>query len=120
MMSEWNATKQTYKRKAQVMDAEATKTDRTGRFKRTVWSKHHPMLVELLVNRSVAGPSTLRRQHEVEQRPMARLQNPEYLVMFVWYILRIVADGEARVACCGGGSSSDEDDTTNTSKAYER
>jgi hypothetical protein len=72
-------------------------------------------LTELLVARSVAGLSTLARetrrwlksakQYEVDQRPMARLQNPEsqaryasYIVKFVCYFLRILADEESRIA----------------------
>jgi hypothetical protein len=70
-------------------------------------------LTELLVERSVKGLSTLAREtrrwlrsakrQEVDQRPMARLQNPEsqacyanYMIKFVCYALRFVADAEAR------------------------
>ena len=55
---------------------------------------------------------------EIDQRPIARLQNPEsqaryasYMVKFVCYALRFVADAEARMAAqegCDGGS--DEED----------
>ena len=72
-------------------------------------------LVELLVEQSVQGLSTLGREtrrwlrsakrQEVDQRPLARLQNPEsqaryagYIVKFVCYLLRIIADGEQMLA----------------------
>lgn len=127
------------------MDAEAAKTDRTGWFNRTGWLAHlakrnrvhlaHAIrlpdrnetklqqaakVVELLVERSVCGLSTLAREtrrwlrsaqrEEIDQRPIARLQNPEsqacyarYMVMFVCYLLRIIADEEAR----GGDNRAD-------------
>ena len=84
-------------------------------------------LTELLVERSVKGLSTLAREtrrwlrsakrQEIDQRPIARLQNPEsqaryagYMVKFVCYALRFVADAEARVAAQEGGDEcSDED-----------
>ena len=85
-------------------------------------------LTELLVERSVKGLSTLAREtrrwlrsakrQEVDQRPMARLQNPEsqaryasYMVKFVCYALRFVADAEARlIAQKRSGEVSDEDE----------
>ena len=82
-------------------------------------------LVELLVERSVRGLSTLAQEtrrwlksakrQEVDQRPIARLQNPEsqaryarYMVKFVCYVLRFMAeaDAEARLDAQGGSSSS--------------
>ena len=70
-------------------------------------------LVELLVEQSVQGLSTLGREtrrwlrsakrQEIDQRPLARLQNPEsqvryagYMVKFVCYFLRIIADAGQR------------------------
>ncbi|KAJ8118474.1 hypothetical protein OPT61_g566 [Boeremia exigua] len=85
-------------------------------------------LTELLVERSVKGLSTLAREtrrwlrsakrQEIDQRPIARLQNPEsqaryagYIVKFVCYALRFVADAEARIAVQeGGNKGSNEDD----------
>jgi superfamily II DNA helicase RecQ len=138
LLGEWKTTKQGHEAEAQVMEAEAAKTDRTGWFKRTGWLEHlaernrvhlahaiklprrdEPKLnrarlvVERLVERSVCGLSSLSRetrrwlksaqQFEIDQRPLARLQNPEsqaryagYMVMFVCYFLRILADEEAR------------------------
>jgi hypothetical protein len=71
-------------------------------------------LTEELMERSVRGlathPQETRRwlrsaqQTEIDQRPLARLQNPEsqatdtsYMVRFVCFHLRIVADEERRV-----------------------
>lgn len=88
--------------------------------------------VEALVERSVAGLATLARetrrwlrstqQQEVDQRPMARLQNPEsqaryagYLVMFTCYFLRILADDEAR-AEDAVEEDSDDSSTSSTSR----
>ena len=151
MLAGWRATQQTHNEQAQVMEAEAAKTDRTGWFKRTGWLEHFAErnlthlahqarmpdrsevklkqaaeLVEALMERSVAGLSTLARQTrrwlrsaqqtEVDQRPLARLQNPEsqaryagYMVRFVCYMLRIVADEEARMARGSEGEQTDED-----------
>jgi superfamily II DNA helicase RecQ len=85
-------------------------------------------LTELLVERSVKGLSTLAQEtrrwlrsakrQEVDQRPMARLQNPEsqaryagYMVKFVCYALRVVADAEARmIAQDSSGEVSNEDE----------
>ncbi|KAH7111886.1 hypothetical protein B0J11DRAFT_543194 [Dendryphion nanum] len=74
----------------QVMDAEAAKTDKTGWFTRT------------LVRETRRWLRSAKRE-EIEQRPIARLQNPEsqdryagYLIMFVCYFLRIVVDGGRR------------------------
>ena len=39
-LAEWDATKQVHKEKAQIMDAEVAKTDKTGWFKRTGWLEH--------------------------------------------------------------------------------
>jgi hypothetical protein len=81
-------------------------------------------LTELLVERSVKGLSTLAREtrrwlrsakrQEVNQRPIARLQNLEsqaryasYIVKFVCYALRFMADAETRTIA---QESSDEDD----------
>ena len=83
---------------------------------------------ELLVERSVKGLSTLAREtrrwlrsakrQEIDPRPIARLQNPEsqaryagYMVKFVCYVLRLVADAKAIVAAQeGGNEGSDEED----------
>jgi superfamily II DNA helicase RecQ len=71
-------------------------------------------LTEQLIEKCVKGLATLpqetrrwlrsARQTEVDQRPLARLQNPEsqatyagYIVRFVCFYLRIVADEEMRV-----------------------
>jgi superfamily II DNA helicase RecQ len=146
LLGEWGETEIKHEKKMQVMDADAAKTDRTGWFIRTGWLQHlakrnrvhlahaiklpnrnEPKLkqaarvVELLIERSVAGLSTLAREtrrwlrsaqrEEIDQRPIARLQNPEsqaryagYMVMFVCYFLRIIANEEARAA-----SGSDDD-----------
>ena len=152
-LAEWKLTKHAHEKKAQVMDAQVAKTDKTGWFKRTGWLEHFAdrnlihlahqtrlpdrgeaklqraaKLTELLVERSVQGLSTLAREtrrwlrsakrQEIDQRPIARLQNPEsqaryasYMVKFVCYALRFVADAEARLAAQeGGGEGSDEDD----------
>ena len=149
-LAEWKRTKDAHKEEAQVMDAQVAKTDKTGWFKRTGWLEHFAgrnlihlahqtrlpdhgevklqraaKLVELLVERSVRGLSTLAQEtrrwlksakrQEVDQRPMARLQNPEsqaryarYMVKFVCYVLRFMAeaDAEARLDAQGGSSSS--------------
>lgn len=152
LLTNWKETKKSQEEKAQTMDVEAAKTDKTGWFKRTGWLEHlatrnrvhlaHQIrlpdrnevklqqaakLVELLIERSVAGLSTLARetrrwlksaqQHEIDQRPIARLQNPEsqaryagYIVKFVCYFLRILADEEARTA----QSRSNEDSNTSS------
>jgi len=151
LLGEWKKTEKKQEREMQVMDAEAAKTDRTGWFNRTGWLEHlakrnrihlahairlpkdnEPKLkqaariVELLVERSVAGLSTLGREtrrwlrsaklEEIDQRPLARLQNPEsqaryagYMVMFVCYFLRIIANEEARAAGGDDTSSGDSD-----------
>jgi hypothetical protein len=71
-------------------------------------------LTEELIETSVRGLATLpqetrrwlrsAQQTEIDQRPLARLQNPEsqatytsYMVRFVCFYLRIVADEERRV-----------------------
>jgi superfamily II DNA helicase RecQ len=84
---EWKATKQIHDKRAQIMDAEAAKTDKTGWFKRTGWLEHlanrnlvhlaHQVRlpdrdevnlqvaakrVEQLMERSVKGLSTLARE----------------------------------------------------------
>ena len=57
------------------------------------------------------------KRQEVDQRPMARLQKPEsqaryarYMVKFVCYVLRFVADAEARLNVQSGSSSSEDSD----------
>ena len=52
------------------------------------------------------------KRQEVDQRPMARLQNPEsqaryarYMVKFVCYVLRFVADAEAKLDAQDSSSS---------------
>ena len=77
--------------------------------------KRAARVVELLIEQSVAGLASLEREtrrwlktakrEEIDQRPMARLQNPEsqarytmYYVMFVCYVLRLVEDEERRAA----------------------
>ena len=74
-------------------------------------------LIEELIEKSVRGLATLpqetrrwlrsAQQTEIDQRPLARLQNPEsqatytsYMVRFVCFYLRIVADEERRVDEC--------------------
>ncbi|KAL5374997.1 hypothetical protein PMIN06_011930 [Paraphaeosphaeria minitans] len=136
------------KRNAEPTDSHIAASHSTRRrrwFKRTGWLEHlakrNPMhlahqtrlpdrdehrlrqaakLVELLVERSVKGLSTLAREtrrwlrsakrQEADQRPMARLQNPEsqacyasYIIRFVCYYLRVIADEEK-----GRDSSSDK------------
>jgi hypothetical protein len=71
-------------------------------------------LTEKLIEQSVKGLATLPRETrrwlrsakltEVDQRPLARLQNPEsqatyagYMIRFVCFYLRIIADEERRV-----------------------
>ncbi|KAL5371081.1 hypothetical protein DPSP01_014505 [Paraphaeosphaeria sporulosa] len=133
-LAEWQLTKQLHEVEAQTMSGQVAKTDKTAWFKRTGWLEHlanrnlihlaHQTrlpdrgderlrrtaeLVELLVERSVKGLSTLAREtrrwlrsakrQEVDQRPMSRRQNPEsqaryasYMVRFVCDYLRIVPD----------------------------
>ncbi|KAF9729764.1 hypothetical protein PMIN01_12628 [Paraphaeosphaeria minitans] len=85
--------------------------------------------VEQLVEQSVRGLSSLPREtrrwvksaqaNEIHQQPIARLQNPEsqaryagYIVMFVCYVLRIVAaeeaDKESEDTESSEGSSTDD------------
>lgn len=162
MLEEWKNTQQEHEAEAQVMDAEAAKTDKTGWFKRTGWLEHlagrnrkylaHAIrlpdrdepklklvriLVEKLLERSVSGLSSLARetrrwlrsaqQFEIDQRPFARLQNPEsqaryagYIVMFVCYFLRIIANEERREAESSDDSSdeSTNDSTDDSSSKY--
>jgi superfamily II DNA helicase RecQ len=150
-LARWEETRKIEEEKMQVMDAEAAKTDKTGWFKRTGWLEHlanrnrkhlaHQMrlpdrsevklqragkLVELLIERSVKGLSTLARESrrwlrsakmsEADVRPLARLQNPEsqatyasYIVKFVCYFLRVLADEERRIAQFRRGSVDDSD-----------
>lgn len=87
--------------------------------------------VELLIEQSVTGLSSLGREtrrwlrsaqrEEVDQRPLARLQNPEsqatyasYYVKFVCYFLRIIADEESRAE---SSSDSSEDETISSSSS---
>ena len=155
LLAEWKITQTKHEEDMQVMGAEVAKTDKTGWFIRTGWLLHlkernlghlaHAVqlpgreerklklaahLVGVLIERSVAGLSTLGREtrrwlrsaqrEEVDQRPMARLQNPEsqatyasYYVKFVCYFLRIIADEQMR-AVKGGGESSDTSDDGET------
>jgi len=122
-LAEWVVTKQAHEEKAQVIDTQVAKTDKTGWFKRTGWLEHlagrnlahlayqtrlpdrdemklhrAARLVELLVERSVAGLSTLAREtrrwlqsvkrQEIDQRPLARLQNPESQARYTGYRVR--------------------------------
>jgi superfamily II DNA helicase RecQ len=156
LLAGWSETKLLEEEKAQIMDAEAAKTDKTGWFKRTGWLEHlakrnrmhlaHQIrlpdanetklkqaaeLTELLVNRSVKGLLTLAhetrrwlksaKQNEIDQRPMARLQNPEsetryasYIVKFVCYFLRIIADEETRIARVRTRRDDDSDDNSDS------
>jgi hypothetical protein len=85
-------------------------------------------VVELLVEQSVAGLSTLVREtkrwlrsaqrEEIDQRPLARLQNPEsqaryggYIIMFTCYVLRIIADEEIVVTSDNDSDTSDDEST---------
>jgi hypothetical protein len=160
-LANWKETRKKEEERAYVMEEEAAKTDKTGWFKRTGWLEHlakrnrkhlaHQMrlpdrneiklqragkLVELLIERSVKGLSTLARESrrwvrsakmsEADVRPLARLQNPEsqatyasYMVKFVCYLLRILADEERRIAQFRQGSvddsdAADESDTTSS------
>ena len=162
-LGRWEETKKMEEEKAQVMEAEAAKTDKTGWFKRTGWLEHlanrnrkhlaHQIrlpdrsevklqraakLVELLLERSVKGLSTLARESrrwvrsakmsEADVRPLARLQNPEsqatyasYIVKFVCYLLRILANEERRIAQFQQGSVDDSDsDAPNSNTAEDR
>jgi hypothetical protein len=91
-------------------------------------------LMELLLERSVKGLSTLvqetkrwlrsAKQHEVDQRPMGRLQNPEsqarhasYMVKFVCYTLRFVADTKAKMIALESNKVSNEEDKDNNQPA---
>jgi hypothetical protein len=86
--------------------------------------------VELAVEQSVAGLSTLAQEtrrwlksasrEEIDQRPLARLQNPEsqrryagYMKRFVCYCLRVVAvsgeDPACRPSCRNGSLDSNAD-----------
>jgi superfamily II DNA or RNA helicase len=156
LLSEWKSTQERHEAEMQVMDAEIAKTDKTGWFNRTGWPQHfakrnlkhlaHAIrlpdrdetklhraahAVELLIEQSVAGLSTLGREtrrwlrsaqrEEVDQRPLARLQNPEsqatyaaYYVKFVCYFLRIIADEERRAE---SSSDSSEDETISSSSS---
>jgi superfamily II DNA helicase RecQ len=137
-LSKWHEVRQELEKEMQVM-AEATKTDKTGWFKRTGWLtflegrnlahlgyqarlpdrneaklQQAAKLTEELIERSVCGLATLpqetrrwlrsAQQTVVDQRPLARLQNPEsqavyasYMVRFVCFYLRIIADEERQV-----------------------
>ena len=87
-------------------------------------------VVELAIEQSVAGLSTLAQEtrrwlksasrEEIDQRPLARLQNPEgrrryagYMKRFVCYCLRVAAVSDEDPACRpsrrGGSLSSDAD-----------
>lgn len=136
LFGEWENTQQKHEEEMQKVDAEVAKADRTGWFNRTGWPEHlarsnrkylaHAIrlpdkaewrlqravkVVDLLVERSVAGLSTLAREtrrwlrsakrEEIDQRPMARLQNPEsqaryagYWKQFMCYCLHLVAAEE--------------------------
>ncbi|KAF3029165.1 hypothetical protein E8E12_000446 [Didymella heteroderae] len=97
-------------------------------------------VVELAIEQSVAGLSTLAQEtrrwlksasrEEIEQRPMARLQNPEsqrryagYMKRFVCYCLRVVAvsDGDAgsRSSRQGGSIDSDADESDDEQQSGE-
>jgi len=95
-------------------------------------------LVGVLIERSVAGLATLGREtrrwlrsaqrEEVDQRPLARLQNPEsqatyagYYVKFVCYFLRIIADEQRRAVGSGGDgrNTSDDSETGSDSETSE-
>jgi superfamily II DNA helicase RecQ len=157
LLGEWKKTEVKHEKKMQVMDADVAKTDRTGWFSRTGWLQHlakcnrmhlahaiklpnrnEPKLkraariVELLIERSVAGLSTLAREtrrwlrsaqrEEIDRRPLARLQNPEsqaryagYMVMFVCYFLRIIANEEARAGSSSNSDTSITDENTSDS-----
>jgi len=157
LLDEWKGTQSTHEREMQVMDAEVAKQDKTGWFKRTGWPElfkdrnlyylsHLIRLpqrqeeklqlaakaVELLVERSVAGLSTLAREtrrwlrsaqrEEVDQRPMARLQNPEsqatyarYIVMFICFVLRLIEDDEKQQSDSENESESDPDTVSSSS-----
>jgi hypothetical protein len=79
-LAEWQLTQRAHEERAQVMDAQVAKTDKTGWFKRTGWLEYFAnrnlmhlahqtrlpdrgevKLTELLVERSVKGLSTLAR-----------------------------------------------------------
>jgi superfamily II DNA helicase RecQ len=133
LLDEWEVTQQKREREMEKVDAEVAKTDRTGWFNRTGWLEHlarcnykrlaHASrlpdrderklqqavkVVDLLIERSVAGLSTLAhetrrwlrsaKREEADQRPMARLQNADsqekyagYWKQFMCYCLRIIA-----------------------------
>ncbi|KAJ9634894.1 hypothetical protein H2199_008758 [Coniosporium tulheliwenetii] len=142
------------------MDAEVAKTDRTGWFNRTGWPEHlagsnrkhlaHACrlpgrderklqqavrVVDVLVERSVAGLSTLAhetrrwlrsaKREEADQRPIARLQNTDsqhkyagYWRQFMCYCLRIIAveeeagEGDEAEETDDEGDEDDEDEGT--------
>jgi hypothetical protein len=137
-LSTWHDMRKQLEKEMQVM-AEATKTDKTGWFKRTGWLtflegrnlahlgyqarlpdrnearlQQAAKLIEALIEKSVRGLATLPQEIRrwlrsaqptvINQRPLARLQNPEsqavyasYIVRFVCFYLRIIADEERRV-----------------------
>jgi hypothetical protein len=93
-------------------------------------------LTELLVERSVKGLSTLGhekrrwlksvKQHKIDQRPIARLRIPEsqarytsYIVKFVCYFLRIIADEEARITQVRARRDDDSDSGSVTTASSE-
>ena len=95
-------------------------------------------VVELAIEQSVAGLSTLAQEtrrwrksasrEEIEERPMARLQNPEsqrryagYMKQFVCYCLRVVAvsDLGSRSSRQGGSINSDADESDDEQQSGE-
>ncbi|PVH90514.1 hypothetical protein DM02DRAFT_734545 [Periconia macrospinosa] len=110
LLVSWRETKRVEEEKAQIMDAEAAKQDKTGWFSRTGWLEHlakrnymhlahaaamptrdEPKLkqarrlVELLVERSVTGLSTLAR----ETRRWLRVLSARRLSNDQWHVFKI-------------------------------
>jgi hypothetical protein len=110
-LAQWDATKQAHKEKAQIMDAEVAKTDKTGWFKRTGWLEHFAnrnlmhlahqtrlpdrdevklqraaKLVELLVEQSVKGLATLGRETRRWLRS-AKRQEVDQRPLSTWHLL---------------------------------
>jgi hypothetical protein len=93
LVDEWNTTRERHEEEMQLMDAEVAKTDRTGWFNRTGWPAHfkkrnlihlaHAIrlpgkderklkrvshAVDLLIEQSVAGLSSLSRETRCKAR----------------------------------------------------
>jgi hypothetical protein len=104
-LADWSLTKHRHEEKAQVIDAQVAKTDKTGWFKRTGWLEHFAnrnlmhlahqtrlpdhsevklqqaaKLTELLIEKSVKGLSTLARETKRWLRSAKRQEIDQQLI----------------------------------------